>query len=297
MTLENVFDRFLFQKKLQGCSVKTLQCYSKVIRPLINHIGAAASLEALTRDGYNSYIAALSDRPLSRATLSSYVRQLKVFLRWVEDEYNIDLETSKLKVPRSHRKVVHIYSDQEIKLIFDSVVAENEWLRLRNCAMIALMLDSGLRQNEVATLQTEDINWKRGILKVLGKGSKERVVPFGNLSRYYMTSYCELCPFTKSYFFVGRRGDEVTNNSVKLFMSKLSRKLPFDFSCHRLRHNFATNYCLDQYYQYGQVDVYRLMILMGHEDVETTRIYLHHANEIIASITAISHLDKVLDFK
>lgn len=293
MTLENAFDNFIFQKNLQGCSEKTLLCYRQVIHPLIDYIGSGSSLDTFTRDSYNQYIAVLTSRNYSRATLSSYIRQIKVFIRWLEDEYNIDLSSSKIRVPRAHRKVVHIYSDQEIKLIFNSVEAENEWLSLRNCAMISLMLDSGLRQNEVSTLQSEDIYWQRGTLKVLGKGNKERVVPFGNLSRSFMTRYRELCPFTRHYFFVSRRGDAVSNDSVKHFMHKLSKKLPFAFSSHRLRHNFATNYCLDQYERFGQVDLYRLMILMGHEDVETTRIYLHHANQIIASVTTISHLDKV----
>ena len=294
MTLGQVFDNFIFAKQLQGCSPKTIVCYCQVIRPFIDYVGAASDLDLFTRDDYNAYIADLTSRNYSRSTLSSYVRQLKVFLRWVEDEYELNLSTSKLKVPKASRKMVHIYTDDEIRLIFDSVSAENEWLQLRNCAMVALMLDSGLRQNEVCTLRSEDISWQRGTLKVLGKGSKERVVPFGNLSRHYMFRYRALCPYSEEYFFVGRRGDEVSGDSVKHFMHKLSKKLPFAFSSHRLRHNFATNYCFDQYERFGHVDLYRLMILMGHEDIETTRIYLHHANQIIAAVSAISHLDKIL---
>lgn len=294
MTLREAFDNFIFSKQLQGCSAKTVTCYRQVIYPLVEYVGADEELASFSRDKYNEYIAALTCRKYSRSTLASYVRQLKVFFRWLEDEYCIDLSTSKLKVPKANRKIVHIYTDSELKLIFDSIDAETEWLRLRNCAMVALMLDSGLRQNEVCTLQSNDIEWQRGTLKVLGKGSKERVVPFGNLSRHYMTEYKKLCPYSEEYFFVGRRGDEVTGDSVKHFMHKLSKKLPFAFSSHRLRHNFATNYCLDQYERFGHVDLYRLMILMGHEDIETTRIYLHHANQIIAAVTAISHLDKVL---
>ena len=197
-------------------------------------------------------------------------------------------------MPRAYKKVVHIYSNDEIKTIFQMISAESEWLTARNRAMVALMLDSGLRQEEVCTLQSADISWKNGTLKITGKGNKERLVSFGNLSKRFMMEYRQLCPYSKDYFFVSRRGDEVTTDSVKHFIHKLSRKLPFEFSSHRLRHNFATNYCLNQYEMYGHIDVYRLMILMGHEDIETTRLYLHHANQIIASITAISHLDKVL---
>lgn len=294
MTLNAAFDNYIFSKRLQGCQKKTIKCYSEVLESFVEFVGADTDLAALTRDKYNEYISLLVSRNFSRTTLASYIRQIKVFLRWMENEYGLDLETSKLKVPRAYKKVVHIYTDDEIEVIFNSITAESEWLTARNCAMVALMLDSGLRQEEVCTIETEFISWQRGTLKVCGKGNKERVVPFGRFSMYYMKKYRQLCPYSEDYFFVGRRGTPVNCDSVKHFMYKISKKLPFAFSSHRLRHNFATNYCLDQYEKYGHIDVYRLMILMGHEDIETTRLYLHHAYQIIASITAISHLDKVL---
>ena len=69
-------------------------------------------------------------------------------------------------------------------------------------------------------------------------------------------------------------------------MWKLAQKLPFEFSSHKLRHNFATNYCIDQYKKHGFVDIYKLMILMGHKDVKTT-------NQIIVSRESVSHIDKI----
>ena len=293
MVLDAAFNNFIFAKQLQGCSEKTLNCYRQVIYPLVSFVGSDVFLEELTREKYNEYISVLVSRKYSRTTLASHVRQIKVFLRWLESEYDLDLSTDKLRVPKAYKKVVHIYSDDELQLIFDTIHAESDWITARNRALVALMLDSGLRQNEVCTLRSEDISWQNGTLKVVGKGSKERVVPFGNLSRKFMLRYRQLCPYWE-FLFVGRRAEIRSADSVKHFVYRLSSKLPFEFSSHRLRHNFATNYCLDQYKEHGQVDLYRLMILMGHEDIETTRVYLHHANQIIASITAISHLDKVL---
>ena len=87
--------------------------------------------------------------------------------------------------------------------------------------------------------------------------------------------------------------DNLTPDSVKHLISKIGKCLPFPFSSHKLRHNFATNYCLDQYEKHGQIDVYSLMILMGHEDVKTTERYLHFAKQIIASRQHISHLDAI----
>jgi site-specific recombinase XerD len=86
----------------------------------------------------------------------------------------------------------------------------------------------------------------------------------------------------------------LTANTVRLMVSKLSKQLPFTFSSHKLRHNSAINYCLDQYEKYGTIDIYKLMALLGHEDIKTTRRYLHLANQIIASKSNISHMDKVI---
>lgn len=296
MTIDKAFENFILSKKLQGCSDKTLECYRLANEPFIKFLGADFETETLTRQHYNDYILELSEKKLSRATLASYIRQIKVFLKWIEEEFEFSLKTEKLRIPKAYKKVVHIYTDEELRTIFQAVETESEWLTARNKAMISLMLDSGLRQNEVCTLQANDISWERGTVKVLGKGNKERIVPIGNLSKHYMRQYSQLCPYESNNFFIGRRGKNVTCDSVKHMMNKLSKKLPFEFSSHKLRHNFATNYCLDQYERFGQVDLYKLMILMGHEDVETTRIYLHHANQIIASMSTISHLDKVMNY-
>lgn len=294
MTLQQAFDNFIFSRKIQGCSNKSIECYESFCKPLVNYIGAKTDISALNKNLFNSYIHTLYDRPISRATLSTYVRHIKIFLHWIETENDISIQAEKIKVPKMPKKVLHIYNDEEIRLIFHSVEAEEEWIMARNRCIIALMLDSGLRQNEVCTLQRIDINRQTNTMKILGKGNKERVVPFGLISQHYITQYDKLCPFKKDNFFLNRHGEVLTTNAVKLFMQKIAKALPFPFSSHKLRHNFATNYCINQFEQRGQVDIYSLMILMGHENVKTTERYLHFARQIIASKNTISHLDKVL---
>ena len=121
MTLCAAFENFLLSKRLQCCSEKTIKCYEQVVHPFVVFVGSDADVSDVSRVLYNEYIALLVSKKLSRTTLASYVRQLKVFLRWIECEFGLDLETSRLKVPRAYKKVVHIYSDDEIALIFDSI--------------------------------------------------------------------------------------------------------------------------------------------------------------------------------
>lgn len=294
MTLQQSFDNFIFSKRIQGLMKTSIDCYVSFVSPFVAHIGSDLDISALTRDLVNTYIETLFKRSLARATISTYIRHIKIFLTWLEEEYEICIQAEKIKVPKMPKKVLHIYTDDEIVQIFNSVAADEEWIRVRNCCIIALMLDSGLRQNEVCTLLRAEINFQSCTMKIYGKGNKERVVPFGNITKHYMTLYNNLCPYESEYFLVARHGKPLTTNAVKLFVSKIAKKLPFPFSSHKLRHNFATNYCINQYEQNGKVDIYALMLLMGHEDVETTQRYLHFAQQIIATKTSISHLDKVL---
>ncbi len=227
---------------------------------------------------------------LLRKLLTGYVR---IFLRWAQNEYTASYDAKNIKVPKSPKREVRIYTESEINAIFSSITAESDWLVLRNKCIIALMYDSGLRQAEVCSLRRSKISYADNRMVVRGKGDKERTVPLGSLTAYFMKEYTESCPYSSDALFVNRHGEPLTGNAVKLMVSKLADKLPFELSSHKLRHNFATNYCIDQYEHNRQVDIYRLMYLMGHEDVETTGRYLHFAYEIIASRDSISHLDKL----
>ena len=169
------------------------------------------------------------------------------------------------------------------------------WITSRNLAIVALMLDSGLRQCEVCGLKKSDIDHSRLVMKVTGKGAKDRMVPLGKASLSLLEQYFSLCPYSSGdLVFYDRRGNRLSGNAVRLFINRLEKQLPYKFSSHRLRHNFATNYCIDHVRQTGNSNTYDLSILMGHESMETTKKYEHFAHEIIAAENSISHLDLCL---
>lgn len=294
MTIQSAFEQFIEFKRIQGLAVSSIDCYRSFVMPFLDMIGHDKDLALITEENIHAYISSLFEREISKSTRATYVRHLKCFLNWIKKYLNIDLFTDRIIVPKSNKKVLRIYDDDDISLIFRTISAENEWLTARNCAMVALMLDSGLRQGEVCDLKTSNIFFNKSMLKVCGKGDKERIVPFGKISMYYMNQYSSLCPFHGEQFFLSRRGDAMSRDAVKHLIWKLAQKLPFEFSSHKLRHNFATNYCIDQYEKHGFVDIYKLMILMGHEDVKTTNRYLHIANQIIVSRENVSHIDTIM---
>ncbi len=293
MTLREVFDNFILSRKLADLSEKSIRAYSDFVNPFVIAISPDKPFKEVLQSDIQRYIINLLNKPLSKSTKATYVRHIKIFLRWAQNEYGASYDAKAIKVPKSPKKEVRIYSPDEVAMIFNACGMESDWLTYRNQCIIALMYDSGLRQAEVCSLRRRRISFSENRMTVRGKGDKDRVVPLGNQTRYYMKLYMDACPYKTDCLFVTRRGEPLTCNAVKLMVTKLASELPFDLSSHKLRHNFATNYCIDQYEHFNQIDIYRLMYLMGHEDVETTQRYLHFAYEILASRDCISHLDKL----
>lgn len=294
MTLREALKEFLLQKKLSGLAKTSLENYQNIISILVSYL-ENVEIDKLTNVQVTNYILHLYESGLSRSTIATYIRNAKIFLIFVAEEHGLNFDPRKIKVPKSPKKVVKIYTDAEIKMLFSMVKTSIPWITARNCAIIALMLDSGLRQAEICTLQRKNIDNECMTIKVLGKGMKERLVPFGSLAKVLLDNYLEMCPHTLDYVFVDKLGFPLSGNAIRLFMYRLQKQLPFELSSHKLRHNFATNYCLDHLKKEGNSNIFDLSILMGHESIETTQKYEHFAHELIAVQKNISHLDNVFD--
>lgn len=293
MTLKEVYNAFILSRQLADLSPKSISAYEQFVKPFVIAVGRNKPFEEVTQGDIQAYISMLLKKPISKASRATYIRHVKIFLRWADNEYGAVYNAKAVKVPKTPKRNVRIYTDVEVCQIFRAVQSDIEWLELRNKCIIALMYDSGLRQAEVCTLQKSSISYVDNLITVRGKGDKERTVPLGNLTKQFLQRYLSSCPYESDMIFVSLYGEPLTCNAVKLFVTRLAASLPFELSSHKLRHNFATNYCLDQYEVNGQVDIYRLMYLMGHEDISTTKRYLHMANEILASRGCISHLDNI----
>ena len=116
----------------------------------------------------------------------------------------------------------------------------------------------------------------------------------GQISLQLLDEYIALCPYRDVKFvFCDRFGNQLSGNAIRLFVHRLERQLGFPLSSHKLRHNFATNFCIDNLRKTGNSHVYDLSILMGHESIDTTKKYEHFAHKMIAAENGISHLDNV----
>ena len=281
---------------MQFCTEKTIRNYRDILTMFLNFAGDVEISEDVLHvvKAYNIH---LLDRKISSASVATYLRHLKAFFNYLEED-SILREGSvarRIKLPKTPKKNLALLTPADINFIFHSVKEESEWLIARNKLIIALMLDSGLRQAEVCKIINKDINYERHIMLIHGKGNKDRYVPLGLITTDMIERYRSLCPYIKPYLICDRRGNRITENAIKKFMSKLRKSTGIsDLSSHKLRHNFATNWCLDRLKQYGHADPYQLMILMGHDDLKTTDKYIHGAYQIYSALNSQSHLDSII---
>lgn len=294
MTLKESFDKFIFAKRIQGLDDTSIDNYIEMCGYVVEFLGEDSDIANITKEKIETYLEYQLERDISRSTYATYVRNAKILLTWIESTYKLDFGAKLIKIPRTPKTTPYIYSDNDIVLIFETITTSTDWVTVRNKSMIALMLDSGIRQEEVCNMKHSDIDFHSNIIKIHGKGNKERLVPLGRLTKRYIQQYLAMCPYKSKRVFVSLHGENITTNALKLMASKISAKLPFEFSCHKLRHNFATNYCIDQFEKHGRIDIYSLMTIMGHENIKTTERYMHVAMQILASRQNISHLDKIL---
>jgi len=149
----------------------------------------------------------------------------------------------------------------------------------RNMAILVTLLDTGLRCSELSNLFFEDSHIEEGYLKVIGKGSKERLVPIGALTQKVLWRYVfhfrpQPINDAGNYLFLTLDGQHLHTNAIKLLLKRWGRKAGVPrLHAHLCRHTYATNYLL---HQCG--DVFRLQQILGHNTLEMVRRYVHYAS-------------------
>lgn len=293
MKVSEAFEKFIYQKRLAGLKETSISDYRFQLERFFKFVGSCADVSAISQNTVERYIISVNHSSLSKGTKHSYIRVLRIFLSFLARECECDsVQPAKIVIPKMPKKTVKIYSNDEILMIFRAIRNSIPWLEVRDKAIVALMLDSGLRQMEVSGLMWHDIQFREMTMVVHGKGDKERYVPLGNTSVYLLNEYASLCPFEKNeYVFRALDGSVITNNALKLMIGRIHKHLPFELSSHKLRHNFATNYCINQYEKRGQIDSLSLQAIMGHESLQTTDKYIHTAMSLMAARYCDSRLD------
>ncbi len=279
----------------EGLSKNTLLAYRRDLTLLAQWLaGRSLSLSAVREVDLQSYFA---DRhALTKATTAN--RRLTVFkryFRWALRERRLlEDPTLKLLSAKQALRVPKTLTEAQVEALL-AAPDTNLAMGVRDRTMLELIYASGLRVSELVTLTTLNINTNDGVLRIMGKGSKERLVPFGQeaalwLKRYLAGPRAELLAGRQSNdLFVTARGSQAGSAMSRVMFWMVVKKyaqaagIYAPLSPHTLRHAFATHLL-----NHG-ADLRAVQMLLGHADISTTTIYTHVARERLAALHARHH--------
>ena len=273
----------------EGLSSNTLVAYRRDLTLYARWL-APRPIDASTETDLRGYAAARHAQ--TRATTAN--RQLTVFrryFRWALREHLISADpTLKLAAARQPLRVPKSLSEAQVEALL-AAPDTGQPLGQRDRAMLELMYASGLRVSELVTLKTVYVGLNEGALRVTGKGSKERMLPFGEEAHAWLTRYLNgpraeiLAGQASDALFVTTRGGPMTRQAFWLIVKKhaLAAGITVPLSPHTLRHAFATHLL-----NHG-ADLRAVQMLLGHADISTTQIYTHVARERLKVLHSKHH--------
>ena len=261
----------LFVDYLRGASVTPIlgNVDIGVVREYILHLQKRKKFE-------DHPITPRQDELLSPVSINCYVRAVRSFFSWLYREgYTNENRLAKLKPPKFPQKLVDPLTDIEMAAIVSAIDAHTSW-GARNISIILLLLDGGLRFTEVLTMEMPNLHLEECYVKVMGKGQKERIVPFGSSAQKALMKYIfhfRLEPLTDDRVFLNLDGRPMTEAGLKLMVQRLGRVSGVPrLHAHLLRHTFAVNYLMNG------GDVFTLQQILGHTTLEMVRHYINLAN-------------------
>lgn len=266
----------------RNCSALTIKSYHEDLESLLEYLrdyaGGIPPIDAVTVAVLRGYVAYLHECNYARTTMARRLACLRSFYRYCCREGLATTNPAKvLRTPRAGRRLPHFLSTEQVARLLEAPPA-NQVLGLRDRAILETLYSAGLRVAELASLNVESWDKDAGVLRVVGKGRKERFAPIGRYAAIALTRWLEVrqpdlrAPaIQQAAMFLNKRGRRLTTRSVGRLLEKYIRQTGLDklTTPHTLRHSFATH-LLD-----GGADLRSVQELLGHKSLTTTQIYTH----------------------
>ncbi|HVQ88431.1 MAG TPA: tyrosine recombinase XerC [Actinomycetes bacterium] len=279
--MEQGFERHLRLER--GLAAMTVTAYVSDVRDLLDHVGrrGASSVAELTLADLRSWLALAKTRGKARSTIARRASSARVFTAWLVSQGVCEHDPgAALARPKSQRRLPEILrADQANALLADALdsATAGDPLALRDLAMLELLYATGIRVGELVGLDLDDCDQQRRTVRVFGKGSKERTVPYGvpageALSAWLLEGRGSLLqPASGAALFLGARGRRIDPRAVRTLVHKYVSGIDGapDLGPHGLRHSAATH-LLE-----GGADLRSVQELLGHATLATTQIYTH----------------------
>ncbi len=289
---EALVDRFLDAIWMErGLSQNTLGAYRADLMTLGRGLSKRKTIDEADKADLLAFIA---KRVESGAKPRSTARQLssfRRFFRYIMREGLRDTDpTADIEMPRIGRSLPKTLSEDEVDALL-SAPNTDEPLGHRDRAMLELLYATGLRVSELINLRQSQINFNQGVLRIVGKGDRERLIPLGDESQRWLKDFIDgprmeiLLERQTDYLFPTRRGDRMTRQAFWHIIKRYAEKAGIrkKLSPHSLRHAFATH-LLNR-----GADLRVVQLLLGHSDLSTTQIYTHVARERLKDLHGEHH--------
>jgi len=291
-------ERFLNHLRAErNASALTIKSYREDLEALAEYLAETRGGDPPPPSGISvldlrGYVAALSEAGYAPATVSRRLASLRSFFKFGLREGWVDTNPAKpLRNPRRHRKLPHFLSPEEIGRLLASPPTDRA-AGLRDRAILETMYSAGLRIGELVAVSDGDLDLAAGIVRVRGKGRRERLAPLGSyavdaLQQWLARRRLHVHEPTGSDapMFVNRFGRRITTRSVARMLEKYLKQAGLDTRTtpHSLRHSFATH-LLDR-----GADIRSVQELLGHKSLVTTQIYTHVSTAALRRIYEKAH--------
>ncbi len=284
-TYYEYIDKFLSYLALErGLSKNTVESYRLDLKGFFKFLQERnKKADTFERDDIVDYIGILRDKGAAASSISRLLSSIKGFTRFLIIEKVIfEDPTERIRTPEGWQRLPRALSLYEIKELLQTEYKHKTFLR--DTAMFELMYSSGLRVSELISLKINDINYEGGFLRVIGKGSKERIVPMNDRAKAKILRYMqELRPKMlkkkqSPYIFLSNRGASMTRQRFWQALKKLAEQAGIKITPHIIRHSFATH-LLE-----GGADLRSVQKMLGHSDISTTQIYTKVSGERIRKV-------------
>ena len=295
LSMEHVVKVYLTTLELEGKSERTIGWYRQKLdafQHYLSELNGQVLVRDLSLEAARNFVKTLMDqesfykdhptreevhRSLSVQTIHGYVRSLRAFASWLEEEGYTDVNPlRRLKPPRLPEVLIQPLTEDEIRKIL-LAIPHNSSEGVRNYAIVLMFLDTGIRLSELANLKLADIDYGLGQFKVFGKGSRERLVPIGHTAQRSVINYVDgkrpdpVNP-REELVFLTVAGDPMSRNSIGKVVQRLARRSKVErLHPHLFRHTFAVRYLMNG------GDVFSLQKILGHRSLEMTRRYVQLA--------------------
>ncbi len=243
-----------------------------------NKIKTALDIEYQNITNYLKY---LDNNNYETSSIIRKIVSIKLFHKYLSEEYKIKDISSKIINPRLRRKLPNILTIEEVDNLLD--IKLNTPFDYRNKAMLELMYSSGLRVSELVDLKLNNIDLDNGYVRCLGKGKKERIIPIGEIAIEYLKKYINEYrnSMKKGYYtenvFLNNHGKNITRQGFFLIIKNIAKEKNIDknITPHMLRHSFATHLLNNG------ANLRTIQEMLGHSSITTTQIYTNVSNDII----------------